>query len=236
MTEKSRRKGPLHHIGMAVSFVLLMAVAFIALAVIVVPIASNSTPYTVLTSSMEPVYPPGTLVVVKPIDTADIRVGDVITYQLASGEAAVVTHRVTAVMQTPGEETTFTTKGDNNDLADANPVKPVQVRGAVWYAVPFIGWVNNVINGGARSILIPAIASVLFAYAGYMFTSGLVARSRARRRQQAEAAAAADAAAASAVVAEQPLEQITDESLAEFLAEESGTTRKGSARSSASRK
>lgn len=219
MTEKKNsRKGPLHHIGMAISFLLLAFVAFVALAVIVVPLASNSTPYTVLTSSMEPVYPPGTLVVVKPIDADQIKVGDVITYQLASGEKAVVTHRVTAVLQTPGEETTFTTKGDNNDLADANPVQPVQIRGAVWYAVPLIGWVNNVVNGDARSIMVPAVAALLFGYAGWMFTSGLVAKSRDRRRK---AAAEAEAAARAEVTeAGTRVTTVTDESLAEFLAGE----------------
>lgn len=219
-----RSKGPLHHVGMALSFVLLLFVGFIAAAVIVVPIASNSTPYTVLTSSMEPTYPPGSLVVVKPIDPAQIKVGDVITYQLKSGEASVVTHRVTAVQQTPGEETTFITKGDNNDVADAAPVRPVQVRGAVWYGVPLIGWVNNVINGDARSIIIPVVAVALFGYAGFMFTSGLVSAARKRRQDAAEAEAASPSdtldLAEGTVVVERAA-SVTDESLAELLRSES---------------
>ena len=46
-----------------------------------------------LTSSMEPGLPPGTLVIVKPIDPVDVRIGTVITYQLESGKPTVVTHR-----------------------------------------------------------------------------------------------------------------------------------------------
>ncbi|CAN5383351.1 hypothetical protein BH11ACT3_BH11ACT3_16120 [soil metagenome] len=199
-----RRKGLLHHIGVALSVLLLLFVALVALAVIVVPIASHSTPYTVLTSSMEPVYPPGTLVVVKPLETADIHLGDVITYQLKSGKKDVVTHRVIAVNQTPGEDTTFITKGDNNDVADANPVLPVQVRGAVWYAVPYVGWVNNVINGDARAIAIPIVAVLLFGYAGYMFTGSLVASARKRRAKASE---------------------VTESELKDLLAEEAAKTR-----------
>lgn len=38
--------------------------------------------------------PPGTLLVVLPTPVADIRVGDVVTYQIESGQPSVVSHRV----------------------------------------------------------------------------------------------------------------------------------------------
>ena len=41
-----------------------------------------------------PASAPGSVVVVRPVDPADIGVGSVITYQLESGEPEVVTHRV----------------------------------------------------------------------------------------------------------------------------------------------
>ncbi len=192
-----RRRGPLHWIGVALSAVLLLFVAVVAVLVIVLPVTTGSTPYTVLTSSMEPDFPPGSLVVIRPTNPDELTVGDVVTYQLKSGQPEVVTHRVIEVVQTPGEETTFITQGDNNDVADAEPVRPVQVRGTLWYSVPLIGWVNNVINGDARAIAIPLIAIALFGYAGWMFVSGMLARSR-RRAAAAPAVAPASVPAVAA--------------------------------------
>jgi signal peptidase I len=184
-----RRKGPLHYIGVGLSFGLLALVALIAVLVIALPMVTKSTPYTVLTGSMTPTYPAGTLVIVKPTDVQQIRIGDVVTYQISSNQPAVVTHRVIQIVEptTASGTVSFITKGDANSLPDASPVKPVQVRGVVWYAVPYLGWVNNVINGDARSVIVPIVAGGLFLYAGYMGASAVVDR---RRRARAAAAAA----------------------------------------------
>jgi signal peptidase len=186
-----KKKGVLHYIGVGLSFGLLALVLLIAVMVIALPMLTKSTPYTVLTSSMTPSYPAGTLVVVKPTDVQQIRIGDVVTYQLESDKPAVVTHRVIQIVEptTPSGTESFITKGDANSLPDAAPVKPVQVRGVVWYAVPYIGWVNNAINGDARSVIVPIVAGGLFLYAGYMGTLTIVDR----RRKARAAAAVADA-------------------------------------------
>lgn len=186
-----KKKGVLHYIGVGVSFGLLALIALVAVLVIALPMLTKSTPYTVLTSSMTPSYPAGTLVIVKPADVQQIRIGDVVTYQLVSNQPAVVTHRVTQIIEPTTSDGTvsFITKGDANSLPDAKPVKPVQVRGVVWYAVPYIGWVNNVVNGDARNVIIPIVAGGLFLYAGFMGASTLVDR---RRRARATAEAEAD--------------------------------------------
>jgi len=186
-----KKKGVLHYIGVGLSFGLLALIALIAVLVIALPMLTKSTPYTVLTSSMTPSYPAGTLVIVKPTDVQQIHIGDVITYQLESNQPAVVTHRVIQIVEptTPSGTESFITKGDANSLPDAKPVQPVQVRGVVWYAVPFIGWVNNVVNGDARSVIVPIVAGGLFLYAGFMGASTVVDR---RRKAKAAALAAAD--------------------------------------------
>jgi len=185
-----KKKGVLHYIGVGLSFGLLALIALIAVLVIALPMLTKSTPYTVLTSSMTPSYPAGTLVIVKPTDVQQIHIGDVITYQIESNQPAVVTHRVIQIVEptTPSGTDSFITKGDANSLPDAKPVQPVQVRGVVWYAVPFIGWVNNVVNGDARSVIVPIVAGALFLYAGFMGASTLVDR---RRKARAALAAAA---------------------------------------------
>lgn len=111
----------------------------VLLAAVVLPRVAGAQPYVVLTGSMTPTYPPGTLVVVRPTEPAAVRVGDVITFQLRSGEPTVVTHRVVSVGADSTGSLTFTTRGDANPAPDVDPVRPVQVRGTVWYAVPWVG-------------------------------------------------------------------------------------------------
>lgn len=173
--------GVLYYIGVGLSFGLLGLVILLGLAAIVVPAATGSTPMTVLTASMEPAYPPGTLVIVKPTDPAEIRIGDVVTYQIASGKPEVVTHRVVSVISTSEGERRFITQGDNNAAPDAVAVQTVQVRGTVWYAIPWIGYVNSLVPPDARAWALPAFAIALFVYAGYQLTHWFVAR---RRRRQ----------------------------------------------------
>jgi len=184
-------KSLLHYLGLAVSGAILLLVVALALLLIVVPKVTGSTPLTVLTSSMEPTLPPGTLIIVRPVAPDDIRIGDVVTYQIHSGVPGVITHRVTAISSSSAGGRTFTFKGDNNSVADADQVLPVQIQGRLWYSVPWVGWVNNAVNGQSRSWIVPVIAGLLFAYTGYMFASGAVSALRKRRRARATAAAAA---------------------------------------------
>jgi signal peptidase len=190
----TREHGLLYYIGVGLSLGLLAFVLLLASVVVIVPAVSGSTPYTILTSSMEPGLPPGTLVIVKPIEPTDIRIGTVITYQLDSGEPDVVTHRVVEIQSPnlPGGDPSFITKGDANSAPDAKPVMTVQVRGAVWYSVPLIGWVNNVVNGDLRAIVIPVVAGLLFLYAGWSIVTSRIDKRRRRQRDEEDELAAAE--------------------------------------------
>ncbi len=171
ITEK-RRGGLWSAIGTGLSFGLLALVVLIAVLVIVVPAVINGRALTVLTSSMEPAYPPGTLVVVAPTAPDDIRIGDVLTYQLESGKPTLVTHRVIEIGTNTADGTrTFTTKGDNNDIPDADPVMEVQVVGTVLYAIPYLGYVNTAVNGDLRALIVPVIVGGLLVYAVWMVVS-----------------------------------------------------------------
>jgi signal peptidase len=172
----------LRAVGFGLSTGLVVLVAALAVVLIVVPKATGSLPLSVLTQSMEPTLPPGTLVVVRPVAVDDIEVGDVVTYQITSGQAAVVTHRVIAVSSSSDGGRTFTTKGDNNDVADSKPVLPAQIRGTVWYSLPALGTVNQFVNG-SRAWLIPSAAVLLLSYGVVMITIGSVSSVRRRRRR-----------------------------------------------------
>jgi signal peptidase len=163
-----------------VAWLLILSSLAVLAAAVLVPRLGGATPYSILTGSMRPDLPPGTLVVVRPVDPTDIGIGTVITYQLHSGDPTVVTHRVVAVRTTLDGELELQTQGDANDVPDEEWVRPEQVRGELWYAVPVLGRLNNVLNGDERQLLVYAAAAGLGLYAVRMFVS--VGRDRLRRR------------------------------------------------------
>jgi signal peptidase len=169
----------LHYLAVSLSASLLVLLLGVAVAVIGLPTVVGGTAMTVLTQSMEPGLPPGTLVVMRPTPVEEIRVGDVMTYQIRSGESAVVSHRVVSKTYADGE-LTFVTKGDNNDAVDPDPVREVQVRGTLWYSLPLLGWVNNVLTGPNRAIVVAVTAGGLFLYAAWSVISGVRERRKDR--------------------------------------------------------
>jgi signal peptidase len=161
------------------ALLLAAAIALLVIAVLV-PMAAGGRAYTVLTGSMSPALEPGSLAMVKPVDTEDIGVGSVITYQLESDKPEVVTHRVVTMGLREDGSPVFRTKGDANATPDAAWVRPVQVVGSVWYAVPYVGRLNSLMNPQHRDLLVRAIAVSLLAYG--LFELLLAARERLARR------------------------------------------------------
>lgn len=132
---------------------------------------------------------------VKPIETDQIAIGDVITYQIESGKPGVITHRITGITNSSDGGRTFTLQGDNNDVADELQVIPIQVVGKLWYSVPWIGNVSNYVNGDGRTWLAPVVAIALFIYAGFMIMSGIISSARKRKLARTKADDEADRAA-----------------------------------------
>ena len=157
------------------------SVAALVLAAVVVPRLAGATPYTVLTGSMTPAYPPGSLVVVRPVEPSEVRIGDVVTYQLRSGEPAVATHRVVGVGWSADGERLLTTQGDANPLPDAEPVRGVQLRGEVWYSLPWVGHLNVLLTPGQHERLVQLAALLLFLYADGVLWRGWRSRPRGTR-------------------------------------------------------
>jgi signal peptidase len=145
-----RRRGwPRRVFGWLVgTFASLVVAAIIALAVglTLVPAVAGGHTLTVLSGSMVPRLPVGSVVVDKPVQASSLRVGDIVTYRTKSDDPAfpnaLVTHRIVA--KKPGAHgPVFTTKGDANNTADRDPVQASQIRGKLWYDVPYIGTARN---------------------------------------------------------------------------------------------
>jgi signal peptidase len=175
MAPPARRHAPawLQWIGQTVSFIVLCVSALAAVVLIVVPLATGSQTYSVLTSSMAPHYAPGTFLVVKPQDFDTLAVGDVITYQLDSGRPEVITHRIITVTAGQDGERMFITQGDNNAVADPDPVREVQVRGKLFYAVPYVGFAANALGQTDRGPIITILAVGLIGYGAYSMARGI---------------------------------------------------------------
>lgn len=120
---------------------------------------------TVLSGSMEPKIQTGSIITVKSIDQEEriaLKEGDVITFQ---DENRLVTHRISAVTSTNGS-VQYTTKGDNNDAADSNPVSAEHVV-AVYkgLTIPYVGYFirfSQSPNGSLLFMIIPGILMVMY--------------------------------------------------------------------------
>jgi len=160
------------------TWLVILGAAAVLAASVLVPRIGGATPHTVLTGSMEPTYRPGSLVVVRPVEPESIHPGDAITYQLESGKPTVVTHRVVSRGVDGAGEIVFRTQGDANEDPDPRMVRPVQIKGEVWYSVPYLGYFNNLLNGRDRQLGVYAVASGLAGYALLSFAGAV----RDRRR------------------------------------------------------
>lgn len=98
--------------------------------------------YIVQGGSMSPAFEAGSLALLQPIETENIQVGDIITYQSPEKEASLTTHRVVDINQEGGQRS-FTTRGDANLVDDQHPVSSEHVVGEVKRTVPYAGYLMN---------------------------------------------------------------------------------------------
>ncbi|MGP5607624.1 signal peptidase I [Arthrobacter rhombi] len=178
---------PTSLLGSALSLVALVLAVFAAAVLIIVPMATGSQTYSVLTNSMRPHLPPGTLLISRPAAFGDLSVGDVITYQLESGQADVITHRIVSTSADQQGNTLLITQGDNNSLPDEEPVREVQVRGKLFYAVPYAGFLANWLGNQDRGLGAQIAALALIGYGGWNVVGGILTRRR-KSSKPAEAA------------------------------------------------
>lgn len=117
----------------------------------------------VYSGSMEPAINVGGIVIIRPVDTATVRVGDVITFKVEGNEDLMITHRVVEVTNNGGENQ-FLTKGDANEDYDSAPVSSGDVVGKVCLDIPYLGYLMDFMHkplGFGLVIGIPAIIIIL---------------------------------------------------------------------------
>ena len=113
---------------------LLIACVIVLAAPLTVPRVMGYEVYEVVSGSMEPEIPMGSVCYVKPVPPERVAEGDVIAFQ--KSETDVVVHRVVYNKTSLGE---MVTKGDNNNVEDPDPVPYASVIGRVEMHLPLVG-------------------------------------------------------------------------------------------------
>ena len=119
-------------------FVILLCIPF------TIPKIMGGQIYTVISGSMEPEIPVGSLVYVEGIAPEDVKENDVIAFYGGRDANAIITHRVVENRIIMGE---FITKGDANQTNDMNPVQYENLLGRVEWSVPEVGVIAQMLTG-----------------------------------------------------------------------------------------
>lgn len=135
-----------------------MAIGLIAVIIALVgPRLAGWGTYAVLSGSMEPAFPVGSIVYVdKRVSGEKIKVGDPITFLKA--DSLMATHRVISIDEVKKE---FTTKGDANETQDLEPVPFDRLVGRAGAFLPGLGYIalyaktaQGLLAGGGLFILL----------------------------------------------------------------------------------
>ena len=124
--------------------------------------------YTVVSGSMEPAIPTGSLVYIKEMNPEDVQENDVIAFYGAKDSASIITHRVVENRVLMGE---FITKGDANQTEDMNPASYDNFIGRVERSFPGLGTTAQILTGKegkflaagviAAALILQILASIL---------------------------------------------------------------------------
>lgn len=117
-----------------VGLVVLVAIALVGVRLV------GITPYTILSGSMEPNYPTGSLIYVKEANTSELEAGEVITFMM--DEDTIATHRIVNVVPDEEDPSTlrFETQGDANEHPDSTLVHWKNVIGTPVFCIPYLGY------------------------------------------------------------------------------------------------
>lgn len=154
--------------GKLLSFIgsFIMWFVIIVSLVLMAPRLAGIKSYVVISGSMEPAIPVGSLVYSREVEPSTLEAGDIIVFYSSdagsTGDVIPVTHRVVANDTATGQ---ITTKGDANENNDISKVAYVNVVGRAVFHIPMLGYL-----AAPLSSVIGKIAAALLILAGYLLT------------------------------------------------------------------
>lgn len=141
----ARRTG---HLGRRIALITAGATAATGAALTLLFAALHVSPLVIVSGSMEPGYPVGTIVYSQQVDADTLETGDIVTTDRFNGPGTV-THRIVEIEDGADETTVLTLKGDANDGVDREPYEVSEV-GISRFAIPYIGlpqlWIQDVLG------------------------------------------------------------------------------------------
>ena len=143
------RKSPGAFLLRAVSILVLLALLAACLP-LTLPRLFGYQIYTVVSGSMEPAIPTGSLVYIKEGEPEEAAKGDVIAFYGGAQTASIITHRVVENRVVMGE---IVTKGDANESPDMTPVPYGHYLGKVERSIPEAGKLAAVFTSPAGKSL-----------------------------------------------------------------------------------
>lgn len=117
---------------------IILIIAIVACLGLSVPRFAGIEQYVVISGSMEPAIPVGSMVYSAQTDPATLETGDIIVFYSTEAGSTPVTHRVVENHVADGE---IITKGDANAQNDMSPVIYANVLGKLVLHVPMLGYI-----------------------------------------------------------------------------------------------
>ena len=145
----------------------LAAVSLVAFGVVGLgPHTGRYRTLTVLSGSMRPTMPEGSVAIVIPVPPAEIRPGDVIAYNIPVEDRRVVSHRVVEIVER-GDHPVVRTQGDANHTPDPWLARlETEPAWRVWAVVPGLGHVIHALRVWPLRVLLvwglPALSLALW--------------------------------------------------------------------------
>ena len=122
--------------------------------------------YVIVSPSMVPTINVEDAIVIKRMDSEDLKQGDIISYlgtdSYYSGK--VITHRIIGIEKSSDGDFLFRTKGDNNNVADGVLVNEDNVYGKVLLRIPKLGYIRRFLStyfGWILCIALPLLYLIL---------------------------------------------------------------------------
>lgn len=120
------------------------------------------TPMTVQSDSMSPTFDQGDLIVIKTCDASKLQVGDIVTFHtIIDNQYALNTHRIESIDELNGMRS-FTTKGDNNDVADTHIISDGDIVGQYVFKIPGMGKVMDFLSSTWGFLIVIVLPMLLF--------------------------------------------------------------------------
>lgn len=102
------------------------------------------------------------MIVIKTCDTSKLQVGDIVTFRtIIENQYALNTHRIESIDELNGMRS-FTTKDDNNDVADTHIISDGDIVGQCVFKIPGMGKVMDFLSSTWGFLIVIVLPMLLF--------------------------------------------------------------------------